>query len=240
MNNEPIIVKKFDQKSSLNIQWTISQCTLYFVPQMPATCECGCQGRVAKEGMLKPDHNDRDGVTPDMRRRDAAVRKKWNAQKRRVYANVDGEFDGQAGTHECMAERYLDKKMRLNVSTQNGLTSGDIAVSVTSTQIGLLETIASLKPGQTILLHACPSEVADSIKALGLCGLSNWPTGSLWMLKVMSSLHFARASRLIFSQTRSSSASRTKQPTLACSGLFRLGLISWPPKGKSAGKIVCF
>ena len=159
---------------------------------------------------------------------------------RRVYANVDGEFDGQAGTHECMAERYLDKKMCLNVSTQNGLTSGDIAVSVTSTQIGLLETIASLKPGQTILLHACPSEVADSIKALGLCGLSNWPSGSLWMLKVMSSLHFARASRLIFSQTRSSSASRTKQPTLACSGLFCLGLISWPPKGKSAGKIVCF
>ena len=99
------IVKKFDQKSSLNIQWTISQCTLYFVPQMPGnTCECGCQGRVAKKGMLKPDHNDRDGVTPDMRRRDAAVRKKWNAQKRRVYANVDGEFNGRAGTHEHKAE----------------------------------------------------------------------------------------------------------------------------------------
>ena len=65
------IVKKFDQKSSLNIQWTISQCTLYFVPQMPATCACGCQGRVAKKGMIKPDHTDRDGVTPAMRRRDA-------------------------------------------------------------------------------------------------------------------------------------------------------------------------
>ena len=91
-NLEQRTVKKFDQKGSLNIQWTISQCTLYFVPQMPGNrCACGCQGRVAKKGMIKPDHTDRDGVTPAMRRRDAAVRKNQNAytreQQRRVYAN---------------------------------------------------------------------------------------------------------------------------------------------------------
>ena len=130
---------------------------------------------------------------------------------RRVYANVDGEFDGRAVTRRSKAKynaKYnsencfheLPPSGLISFVTEDGLASGEIAVSVTSPQIGLLETIAALKPGQTILLHACPSEVDTSIEALGLGGHSNWPTGSLWMLKVMNSLRFARASRLIFFQ----------------------------------------
>ena len=51
------------------------------------TCECGCQGRVAKKGMLKPAHNDLAGVTERMRVRDADIRKKQKAYKQKYISD---------------------------------------------------------------------------------------------------------------------------------------------------------